>query len=99
MRLELLAFILLCSLGVWWIILTLWAISCDRERVRDAARPLTPQEREELRQLEAVVPRRPMRTKDYLLIAPFLLPVMLVMLPLYLYGWLVKEPLAGEADA
>ncbi|HEV2294713.1 MAG TPA: hypothetical protein VGR35_12740 [Tepidisphaeraceae bacterium] len=99
MRLEILAFILLCLLAVWWVILTLWVISCHRERGQDAARPLTPEEQEELRELEAGIPRRRMRAKDYLFVATFLLPVVLVMLPLYLYGWLVKDPPAGEADA
>jgi hypothetical protein len=87
-----LVLILLGLLAAWWGVLTLWVISCHRDRVRAAAKPMTPEELEECRRLEANMPRRHMRPKDYAVISPFLIPVMLVMMPLYLYGWLVKDP-------
>ena len=86
------AIILLSLLAAWWCILTIWVISCHRERVRAAAKPMTPEELEECRQLEASFPRHQMRSKDWLLSSPFWIPLMLTMLPIYLYFWFIRDP-------
>jgi hypothetical protein len=58
--------------------------------VREAKKqPLTPEIREECRRFEESLPHEHMRTMDWV----FISPIVLVMLPLYLYGWLVTDPL------
>ncbi|MBN9694111.1 MAG: hypothetical protein J0M24_28050 [Verrucomicrobia bacterium] len=86
------ALILLCSLAAWWGLLTLWAISCHRNRVRAAATQMTPEELEDFRKLEASLPRYHMRLKDWVVVTPFMIPFVLFLLPIYLYHWLVKDP-------
>jgi hypothetical protein len=87
-----LALILLGLLAAWWGVLTLWAISCHRDRVRAAAKPMTPEELEGCRELEAGLPRYHMRPKDYVVTAPIMIPFVFFLLPLYLSAWLVKDP-------
>jgi hypothetical protein len=89
---KLIALILLGLLAAWWGVLTLWAISCHRDRVRAAATPMTPEELEECRKLEASIPRYHMRAKDWVVATPFMIPFVLFLLPIYLYHWLVKDP-------
>ena len=69
------ALILLSLLAVWLCLLTVWVISCHRQRVRLAAKTMTPQELEECRQLEASFPRYHMRLKDWAVTSPFWLPL------------------------
>jgi hypothetical protein len=82
--------ILLSLLGGWWVLLTLLLIWNYRARVRAPKTPLTPAEREEIREWEAGMPRHSVRPIDYLII----IPVILIMLPVYLYGRLVEDPYA-----
>jgi hypothetical protein len=86
------ALILLCVLAAWWCILTVWLISCHRERVRAAAKPMTQEELEESKSLEERLPRHHMRPREWAATSPFWVPLVFVMLPLYIYGWLVKDP-------
>jgi len=86
------ALILVGLLAAWWAILTLWVISCHRERVRAAAKPMTPEELEECRELEASIPHHHMRPKDYVITAPFWIPFVLFFLPFCLWTLLVKDP-------
>jgi hypothetical protein len=57
--------------------------------------PLTEEEKEECRQLEARMPRYCIRPVHWVIISP----VVLVMLPLYLYGWLVTDPYGKQFKA
>lgn len=82
------ALILLSLLAAWWLMLTVFLALNYRKRVREAKIPLTAEEAEECRQLEARLPCCQMRPAHFVIISP----VVLVMLPLYLYGWLVKDP-------
>jgi hypothetical protein len=59
------ALILVSLLTGWWCILTAWVVSCHRERVRAAAKPMTPEELDECRRLEASFPRYHMRLRDW----------------------------------
>jgi hypothetical protein len=86
------ALILLCLLAAWWVFLTLLTISCHRDRVRDAATPMTPEELEHCRQMKASIPRYNMRPKDWVVVTPFMIPFVLFLLPIYLYHWFVKDP-------
>lgn len=85
------ALILLGLLAVWWAVLTIWAISCHRDRVRLAAN-WKPENEEEFRKLEASMPRYDMRPKDYIIAAPFMIPFIFALLPIYLWHWFVKDP-------
>ena len=89
---KIVALILLGLLAAWWGILTLWTISCHRDRVRLAAKPMTPEELEDCRNLEASLPRHHMRPKDWVVTAPFYIPFIFLLLPIYLWHWLVKDP-------
>jgi hypothetical protein len=82
------ALILLGLLAAWWSLLTVFLVLNYRKRVREARTPLTAEEAEECRQLEERLPRSQMRPVHFVIISP----VVLVMLPLYLYGWLVTDP-------
>lgn len=82
------AFILLGLLVAWWGLLTVFLTLNHRGRVREARIPMTEQEREECRQLEARLPRIQSRPIDFLVI----IPTAIVMLPLFLYGRLVTDP-------
>ena len=82
------AFILVGLLIAWWLLLTVFLTLNYRKRVREARTPLTAEEIEECRQLEASLPRHEMRPIHWV----FISPVVLVMLPIYLYGWLVTDP-------
>ncbi len=84
------ALILVSLLGVWWGILTVWVIWCHRENARAPAKPLTPEELADC-PLDGSIMQHRMRVKDYAIIGPFLLPFMVVMLPLYAYGWFLKR--------
>jgi hypothetical protein len=87
------ALILLGLLTLWWALLAAFLTLNYRKRAREAKeQPLTPEVREECRQLEQSIPRCHMRTIDWV----FISPIILVMLPLYLYGWLVKDPYAKQ---
>jgi hypothetical protein len=90
---KIFALILLGLLAAWWVLLTLWAISCHRDRVRAAATPLTPEELEECRQLEASLPRYDtMRLRDWAIATPFMIPFVFLLLPIYLFHWFVRDP-------
>jgi hypothetical protein len=82
------AYILIGLVALWWLLLSVFLIVNYRKRVREARTPLTAEEREECRQLDARLPRVQMRAIHFVIISP----VVLVMLPLYLYGWLVTDP-------
>ncbi|HWQ93437.1 MAG TPA: hypothetical protein VN673_17335 [Clostridia bacterium] len=87
--------ILLGLLVVWWVLLAAFLTLNYRKRVREAKQqPLTPEVREECRQLEQSIPPYHMRAIDWV----FISPIILVMLPLYLYGWLVKDPYATQDE-
>jgi len=88
-------FILLGLLVAWWVLLTVFLTLNHRKRVREAMTPLTEEEREECRQLEAQIPRYHMRPVHWVFIGPLLL----VMLPLYLYGRLVADPYEKQYKA
>ena len=53
---------------------------------------MTPEELDEWRKLEAEFPRHHLRPKDYLILAPFMIPFTFLMLPIYLYCTFVKDP-------
>ena len=89
------AFILLGLLAAWWVVLTVFLALNYRKRAREGRTPPTAEEREECRRLEARLPRVQMRTIHFVIISP----VMLVMLPLYLYGWLVTDPYDKQQKA
>jgi hypothetical protein len=89
------AIILLGLLVAWWLVLTIFLTLNHRKRGREARIPLTKEEREECRQLEASLPRYHMRPIHWV----FISPLVLVMLPLYLYGWLVTDPYARQFKA
>jgi hypothetical protein len=83
------ALILLCLLVVWWGLLTLITISSHRDRIRAAAKPMTPEELEDSKKLEARISRiYQVRPIDYVLMSP----LVFVLLPFYLYHWFVKDP-------
>jgi hypothetical protein len=82
------ALILLGLLATWWLLLTVFLTFNYRKRVREARTPLTTEEREACRQLDARLPRFQMSPLHFVIISP----VLIVMLPLYLYGWLVTDP-------
>jgi ABC-type nickel/cobalt efflux system permease component RcnA len=92
------ALILLGLLAAWWCVLTLWAISCHRDRVRLAAN-WTPENETEYRESQASTVRYHMRPKDYVVTAPFMIPFIFVLLPLYLWDWLVKDPFKDHDHA
>ena len=94
-----LALICLGLLGVWWALLAVWAISCHRDRARSAAKPMTPEELEECRKLEASIPRYHLRFRDYLITGPFMIPFIFICLPLYLYEWFVPDPYKKHDNA
>jgi len=85
------ALILLCLLAVWWGLLTVITILSHRDRVRAAAKTMTPKELEDCKKLEASISRiyqnRPIPI-DYVLMSP----LVFVLLPFYLYHWFVKDP-------
>lgn len=81
-------FILLALLGAWWTLLIGFLVWNHRKRVQEARTPLTAEEREECRKLEESIPREQVTAIDFIIMSP----LMLVFLPLYLYGWLVKDP-------
>jgi hypothetical protein len=85
--------IILTIVGAWWLLLTLFVIWSYIQRVRDAkaAGPLTPEQLEECRQLEARLPRIHWRRRDYFTAGPFVAAFMLFLLPVYLYGWFLKH--------
>ena len=82
------AFILLSVLAAWWLLLTVFVTLTHRKRAREAKTPLTAQEKKDCRQLKARLPRYHMRPIELVVISP----VVLVMLPLYVYGWLLADP-------
>lgn len=91
---KIVALILLGLLAVWWGILSVWVISCHRDRVRAAAKPMTPEELEDCRKLEESLPQYRMRLRDYLVTSPFMIPFIFFLLPIYLWSWLAKDPYA-----
>ena len=84
------AFISFGLLGAWWFLLSAYLAWNYWSRLREKKTPLTAKDREDIRELEASLPRKLMRWWDYLFISPFIL----LMLPVYLYGWLVEDPYA-----
>ena len=88
---KLIALILLGLLVAWWGVLTLWVMSCHRDRVRAAA-TITPEEFKEGRKLTEDLHCYHMRRKDYVITAPFMIPFILCFLPCYLYTWFVPDP-------
>jgi hypothetical protein len=86
------AFIVVGALAAWWLLLTVFLAFSYRKRVREARTPLTAEEIEECRQLDSRLPRLQMRPIHFVLISP----VVLLMLPLYLYGWLVNTEIQLE---
>ena len=84
------AFILLGLLGAWWFLLSVFLAWNYRSRLRAKKTPLTTKDKNDLKKLEDSIPRFHFQRRDYLLISPFIL----LMLPVYLYGWLVEDPYA-----
>jgi hypothetical protein len=82
--------ILVILLGAWWLLLTIWVVSCYLERVRDAKTPLTPEQLKECRKLEESMPRVRMRPRDYVVGGPFIIVWIFFLLPFYLYSWFLK---------
>jgi hypothetical protein len=96
---KLAALILLSLLATWWVLLTVFLIWNYRKRAREAETPLTPEQKEECRRLlQERMPHPQMRLIDFVGFV-IISPVLLVMLPLYLYGWLVKDPYAKQDRA
>lgn len=82
---------LLCLLGAWWATLSFWIYRSHRDRVGLVAKPLSVEEQEEVRKFEATIPRVEIRGLKLVILFPFLLPSILVMLPLYVYGWFEQK--------
>jgi hypothetical protein len=80
------AFILLGLLAAWWLLVAVFLTFFHQKRVRETRIPLTAEEREDCRELDARL-RFQMRPIHWVIISP----IVLVMLPLYLYGWLVTD--------
>ena len=78
-------------LGAWWLLLTLWAIGCYRERKRNAQTPLTPEQIKEGKELEERIRPQPMRPLEYVTAGPFIVVWVFLWLPLYLFGWFLKH--------
>ena len=79
------AFILLGLLAAWWLVLTVYLTLNHRNRVREARTPLTAEEREECRQLDARLPRIQTRPIDFVILVPAAI-VMLPLFPLWAFG-------------
>jgi len=92
--------ILLCLLGAWWLLLTVFVVRCYLERVRDAKTPLTPEEIEDCRKLEAET-RMEMGWRDGVTLAPFIFVFWLFLLPLLLYECFLKfrDPYDAQIEA
>lgn len=86
-----LAIIAVLLLVLWWCLLTWWAISSHRKRVRLAAN-WTAENEAEYQKLEADTPRFQIRGWNCVIIAPFLVPSFLIFLPCYVFEWLVPDP-------
>ena len=84
--------IILIVVGAWWLLLTVFSIWSYIQRVRDAqAAPLTPEDREQVRQLEESLPQKQWRRRDYFIAGPFVIAFMLFLLPCYLYAWFLEH--------
>lgn len=82
------ALIIIGSLCVWWFVQVIILLASHRQRVIDAKTPPTAAVREECRRLSERLPRYKMRPVDWI----WLSPLIVLMLPFYLYGWLVPDP-------
>ncbi len=82
---------LLSLLGVWWLILTLFALRNYFDRVQETKTPLTPEQLEEVRRLEEGMPRKTIRRRDYFVVGPVIIAMALLFLPFSLYVWLLNR--------
>ena len=83
---------LLSLLGVWWLLLTLFALRNFFDQVEETKTPLTPEQLEEVRRLEEGMPwKPPMRRRDYFVVGPVIITMALLFLPFSLYVWLLNR--------
>jgi hypothetical protein len=89
------AIILLAVLVVWWMALTVFIVRNHRKRARKAkSKPMTEAQKEDYRRhLEET--RHPVRPVEFLVAVPFAV----VMLPFYIYGWLIGDPYHKQSVA
>jgi hypothetical protein len=80
--------IVFSMLGVWWCLLSLFLAWNYYGQLREKKTLLTLEQKEELKEFNASLPRYHLRRRDYLLFSPFFL----IWLPFYLYYWLVENP-------
>ena len=88
---KIVVFILLGLLVAWWCILASCVISWHRDRARAAAKPMTREQSHAFRKLEASMRRYRLHLRDHLATAPFVIPFIVFLLPMYLWVWLGKS--------
>lgn len=87
--------LIVCLIAIWWLLLTIILIYFHRRCIRNAAILITPEQKKELIELDKSIPLYHMRSFDYLIISP----IIFIMLPFYLYGWLVESPCEKQYKA
>ncbi len=97
---QTIALVLLCLLAVWWGFLVVKTIFVHFDRVR-LARTMTPAEVGDYKRgLKEIYPypitaQKPNRFVDCVMMSPLIF----VLLPCFLYAWIIKDPLEKRLDA